>query len=108
MNPAEEYLKRCLADCPSGQEDALLTALARHLFTQVGLERALSILRTAKEPSRALPPVDMNGPVLPEREDSPEFIAEVERRLKSNVPCYPVDDIEYDRWLASLEESSQG
>jgi hypothetical protein len=97
MNSAEDYITRCLTDCPTGQEDLLMRALARHLIQKVGRNRAIALVRGENARLNPPPPIQ-DGPVLPEREDSPEFLAEVDRRLSEKNPEY-LSESEIESWL---------
>jgi len=100
MNPAEDYIARCLADCPAGQEEALMRALARRLIQTIGRNRAIILVRQENARLHPMPPIP-DGPVLPERVDSPEFLAELDRRLNEKNPQYIKED-EIDNWRDSM------
>jgi hypothetical protein len=84
MSSASDYIAQCLAGCPEGAEEQLLSELARHLLTRCKADKPV-VLRNQTGPFGFFLPAT-SGPAPLVEEDSPEFAAEVRRRLKSPDP----------------------
>jgi hypothetical protein len=89
-NSVSEYVAKCLAECPAGAEEALLVELARRLLArQLGDDPVL--LRDASGPVAYLLPLEAAGPPVLVDPNSPEFAAEIRRRMEDDSPLIPAE-----------------
>jgi hypothetical protein len=104
-NAISEYVAKCLAECPEGAEEVLLAELARRLLARQVKDDPV-LVRDAAGPVGYLFPLEEMGPPVLVDENSPEFAAEVRRRLEDDGP--PIAEEAFAAYLKTLMEEDLG
>jgi hypothetical protein len=84
MGNPQDYIAKCLAGCPEGQEELLLGELARHLMKRFKPDQPI-VLRDDSGLFAYLIPAATEAS-YPLSEESPEYAAEIRRRMNANEP----------------------